>query len=288
MLVDIQESLEVLSVVVYRQAKVLYTFNSRLLHHLGHHHISPTGLLHELPPHSSPSNIAGTSCVSPNLDNVSWKASVLWSNLMGQTFPISSITRWCRNEWMYEDVSVTLHMSCPYSCSSLNYALCRTGVEEGGNLKLWCVVQHEEHITTYLGYGYVLCHTPALAYRHITGQFRYMYIAGPNTAQTSIYCYTIITPVVVTLYYWWHLSQHKLWSKCIWAPDFINPIHQLRFVMSDCWTSMNNYWWETTTPVVPRAIDTCPCSCGRCQLAKWPRYDLIRKQNLVYINPRWW
>ena len=97
--------------------RLRYTFNSRLWHNLGHH-ISPTGLLHELPPHSSSSNIAGTSCVSPNLDNVSWKASVLWSNLMGQTFPISLITRWCRNEWMYEDVSVTLHMSCPYSCSS--------------------------------------------------------------------------------------------------------------------------------------------------------------------------
>ena len=131
---------------------------------------------------------------------------------------------------------------------------------------------------------------PCFAYRHSTGQFRDMYIAGPNTAQTYIYmyCYTIITPVVVTLYYWWHLSQHKLWSKCIWAPDFINPIHQLRFVMSDCWTSMHNYWWETTTPVVPRAIDTCPCSCGRCQLAKWPRYDLIRKPNRVYIYLRLW
>ena len=104
----------------------------------------------------------------------------------------------------------------------------------------------------------------------------------------SIYSYAIMTPVVVTLYYWWHLSEHKLWSKCIWAPDFINHIHQLRFVMRDCWTSMNNYWWETTTSVVPRAIDTCPCRCGRCQLAKWPRYDLIRKQNLVYIYPRWW
>ena len=92
--------------------RLRYTFNSRLWHHLGHH-ISPTGLLHELPPHSSSSNIAGTSCVSPNLDNISWKASVLWSNLVGQTFPISLITRWCRNEWMYEDVSVTFHMSCP-------------------------------------------------------------------------------------------------------------------------------------------------------------------------------
>ena len=114
----------------------------------------------------------------------------------------------------------------------------------------------------------------------------YVYCRSKYSSDISIYCYTIITLVIVTLYYLWHLSQHKLWSKCIWAPDFINPIHQLRFVMSDCWTSMNNNWWETPTPVVSRAIDTCPCSCGRWQLAKWPRYALIRKQNLVYIYPR--
>ena len=63
------------------------------------------------------SNIAGTSYVSANVDNVSWNHSVLWSNLIGQTFPTSLITQWCRNEWMYE-ASVTVHMSCPYSFSS--------------------------------------------------------------------------------------------------------------------------------------------------------------------------
>ena len=92
------------------------TFNSRLWHHLGHH-ISPSEFLHEQPLHSS-SNIARTSYVYPNVDNVSWNHSVLWSNLIGQTFPTSLITRWCRNVCMYEDVSVTVQMSCPYSFSS--------------------------------------------------------------------------------------------------------------------------------------------------------------------------
>ena len=69
----------------------------------------------------------------------------------------------------------------------------------------------------------------------------WQYCRSKYSADIYIYCYTIITLVVVTLYYWWHLSHHKRWSNCIWAPDFINPIHQLRFVMSDCWTSMNNY-----------------------------------------------
>ena len=67
--------------------------------------------LHELPPHSSSSIITGTS-------HVSWKASVLWSNLMGQTSPTFIITRCCLNEWMYEDVSVTVHMSRPYFLAS--------------------------------------------------------------------------------------------------------------------------------------------------------------------------
>ena len=56
-------------------------------------YISPSGLLRELPPHSSSSNIAGTSYVSSNLDSIFWNASVFWSNLIGETFPTALITQ---------------------------------------------------------------------------------------------------------------------------------------------------------------------------------------------------
>ena len=88
---------------------------------------------------------------------------------------------------------------------------------------------------------------------------------------------------------WWRTHHYVSGIRIrTMAPYFIHRIHKLRFVLSDCWTSMNNYWWQTPTPVVSTAIDTCPCSCGRWQLAKWPRYDLIREQNLVSIYPRCW
>ena len=32
---------------------------------------------------------------------------------MGETFPTVLITQWCHTEWLYEDVSATVHMSCP-------------------------------------------------------------------------------------------------------------------------------------------------------------------------------
>ena len=100
MFFDIQQSLEVLSVVVYISIQDYGTI------------CVTTYLLHKLPPHASLSIIAGTS-------HVSCKASDLWSNLKGhKTSPTSLITRCCLNEWMYEDVSVTVHMSCPHSFAS--------------------------------------------------------------------------------------------------------------------------------------------------------------------------
>ena len=84
-----------------------------------------------------------------------------------------------------------------------------------------------------------------------------------------------------------HLSQHKLWSKGIWVPDFIHHMYQLRFVLSDCWTSNNNWWQTTNRVVVTRIIDTYPCSCGKmaaCQVTKiWPHL-----KNIVSIYPSCW
>ena len=45
---------------------------------------------------------------------------------------------------------------------------------------------------------------------------------------------------------------------------------------------------QTPIPVVSRAIDTCPCSCGRWELAKWPKIWPHLKAKYCYIDPRWW
>ena len=196
-------------------------------------------------------------------------------------------------ELMYEDVSVTLHMSCPYSCSSEMIRSLLLIMPFAGlvwkrmvisNFDVWCSMMKNTSLRIWATDTY--CAIPLLLQGYSAVQI-YVYCRSKYSADISI-CYTIITPVVVTLYYWWHLSQHKLWSKCIWAPHFINPIHQLRFVMSDCWTSMNNYWWETTTPVVPRAIDTCPCSCGRCHLVTLPSdQDMASSESKILSISIW-
>ena len=133
------------------------------------HHISPSGLLHELPPHSSWFIIAGTS-------HVSWKASVLWSNLMGQTSPTSLITR-CLNEWMYEDVSVTVHMSWLHSFASDVFR------------SLLCIGTVQGSTDIYL-------------------------VLVQNSSDNSIYCYPIITlqhvHVGVTLECWTPFSSQTL------------------------------------------------------------------------------
>ena len=107
------------------------------------HHISPSGWLHELPPHSSSSIIAGTS-------HVSWKASVLCSNLMGKTSPTSFTTR-CLKEWMYEDASVTAHMSCPHSFASEVFRdlLCIGTIQGSTDMYVSSWSKHSSDISIY-------------------------------------------------------------------------------------------------------------------------------------------
>ena len=158
MFFDIQQSLEVLSVVVYISIQDYGTI------------CVTTYLLHKLPPHASLSIIAGTS-------HVSCKASDLWSNLKGhKTSPTSLITRCCLNEWMYEDVSVTVHMSCPHSFASemLRSLLCIDTVQGSTDI----------YVSSWSKYS----------------------------SDISIYCYPIITlqQLVVTLQYWTPFSAQTL------------------------------------------------------------------------------
>ena len=89
-------------------------------------------------------------------------------------------------QWLCTRIARTpLHQRC-FGAFSL---LCPLP-DQDGNLKLWCVVQHYDeyhYITTYLGYGCVLCHKPALEYRHSAGQYWYMSLPGPNAAHIYIF-----------------------------------------------------------------------------------------------------
>ena len=136
-----------------------------------------------------------------------------------------------------------------------------TGVREDGNIKLWCVVQHDEVIALLLNICTVQSSTDIHVYLFLVQtQLRYLYLLlSHHHSPTSSDLAIMITP----------FSAHTIWSKGIWAPDFIHHIHQLRFVLSDCWTSMNNYLWQTPTLVVsrvPGTIGTCPCRCFKSNL----------------------
>ena len=157
---------------------------------------------------------------------------------------------------------------------SLSYALYQTRMVIL-NFDAWCSIM--KNITTSLRIWatdvYCVILNPALEYRHSTGQYWYMSLPGPNAAHIYIYIYI----------YTEQLSQHKFWSKGIWVPDFIHHMHQLRFVLSDCWTS-NNYWWKTPIPEVSRAIDTWSCSCGSDHRLASDHYMTSLKSKILFLS----
>ena len=63
---------------------------------------------------------------------------------------------------------------------------------------------------------------------------------GTVQGSTDICLFLVQMQLIYIYIYTEQLSQHKFWSKGIRIPDFIHHMHQLRFVLSDCWTS-NNY-----------------------------------------------
>ena len=113
--------------------------------------------------------------------------AIWWVKLSQQPWWPSGVTQSeCMK--MVLPTGTPFHQRC---LGAFSYALYQTGVKEDGNLKLWCMVQHdEEHITTYMGYGYVLFHNPALEYRHSTGQ--YWYISLPGQTQLR-YLYLLLS-----------------------------------------------------------------------------------------------
>ena len=152
------------------------------------------------------------------------------------------------------------------------------------------MVQHnEEHITTYLGYGYLLCHNPALEYMHNTEQYWYVSYWSKYSSDISIYCYPIITiqQLVVTSQYWTPFSTQTIGVK--------TSEHQTSFIAYTSW----DLFWVTAGPrtIIDGKLQTlwfqgplipAHVAVGRWQLAKWPRSDLIRKKNIVSIYPRCW
>ena len=125
---------------------------------------------------------------------------------------------------------------------------------------LYCIVLYLcNYLVLYLGNIKTTCSSAGM---HSTLLFT-MCAAHIGTVQGSTdICLFLVQMQLIYIYiYTEQLSQHKFWSKVFWVPDFIHHMHQLRFVLSDCWTS-NNYWWKTPIPEASRAIDTWSCSCG--------------------------
>ena len=122
------------------------------------------------------------------------------------------------------------------------------------------MVQHDEVIALLLKIGTVQSSTDIHVYLILVQtQLRYLYLLlshhhSPASSDLAI----MITP----------FSAHTLEQR--------HPSTRLHsshppagFVLSDCWTSMNNYLWQTPTPVVsrvPGTIGTCPCRCFKGNL----------------------
>ena len=108
---------------------------------------------------------------------------------------------------------------------------------------------------------------------------------GTVQGSTDI-CLFLVQMQLIYIYiyiYTEQLSQHKFWSKGIGVPDCIHHMHQLRFVLSDCWTS-NNYWWKTPIPEVSRAIDTWSCSCGSDHRLASDHYMTSLKSKILFLS----
>ena len=96
----------------------------------------------------------------------------------------------------------------------------------------WCSMM-KTHLN--LAYGYVICHNLALGDRHSTGQFWYMSLPGPSTAQVSLsflplshyHSATSGSDLALLIL----PSSAKLWCSDTFAPAFIGHVHHLRIVM---------------------------------------------------------
>ena len=92
----------------------------------------------------------------------------------------------------------------------------------------------------------------------------------------------------MTLQYWTPFSAQTLEQRHL--STNLNSSHTPAEICSEWLLDLDEQLLMANSNPVSRAIDTCtcPCSCGRWDLAKWPRYELIRKQNIVSIDPRCW
>ena len=91
---------------------------------------------------------------------------------------------------------------------------------------------------------------------------------GTVQGSTDICLFLVQMQLIYIYIYTEQLSQHR---------------HQLRFVLSDCWTS-NNYWWKTPIPEVSRAIDTWSCSCGSDHRLASDHYMTSLNSKILFLS----
>ena len=123
---------------------------------------SPSGLLHELHPLSSSTKLAGTSHVSPNLDNAYLKD--FWSDLMSQTLPTSlnalpGVVTMSESMNIYQWLCTCRDRTMPHQRWLGAFSLmASTSVKDDGNLKLWGVIFGMMKNISLSGL-HILCHT---------------------------------------------------------------------------------------------------------------------------------
>ena len=107
----------------------------------------------------------------------------------------------CVNVWRcISDCAHVLPTGTPFHqrcLEAFSYALYQTGVSEDGNLKLWCVVQHDEVITLLLNIGTVQSSTDIHVYLFLVQtQLRYLYLLlSHHHSPTSSDLAIMITPL---------------------------------------------------------------------------------------------
>ena len=99
----------------------------------------------------------------------------------------------------------SFHQRC---LETFSYALYQTGVRADGNLKLWCVVQHDEVITLLLNIGTIQSSTDIHVYLFLVQtQLRYLYLLlSHNHSPTSSDLAIMITPLSAHILEQRHLS----------------------------------------------------------------------------------
>ena len=219
--------------------------------------------------------------------------AAIWWVKLSQT---SLITRWCCNEWMYEDVSVTARKSCPYSCSSamirsllLIMPLARLVWKRMviSNFDVWCSMMKNTSPCIWAKDAY--CVIPLLlrigtvqgstdiCLLLVQIQRIYIYLLLSHHHSSSCDLVLLITPLSAQTLEQRHLSTrlHSSYPAADICYEWLLAIDEQLMMANSNSCGFKDHWY-------------LPMYLWKMAAYLVTRYDLIRKPNLVSIYPRCW